>query len=367
MHDAAAAPEADRDRAEPVAQPRSARTPHRGRARAWRAPPITDNLGTFEFLVDAARAGERFAFIEANARLQVEHTVTEEVFGVDLVQAQLRDRRRRTPRRLGLLPRRPRTARLRDPSAGQSRDHEADGGRCRPAARSPPTSRPRAPACASTATATPATGRAAFNSLIAKLIVHAPRGLCRRRWPRRARALGEFRIEGVATNLGFLHALLAHPDVARQPQSTRASSSPMPTNWSRPRRQRAPTTAIVERRPARCRRRDAARAGGGAPEGTRRDRAPMPGPVVAIDVAEGDAGAAGPAGRRAGGDEDGASSSRAEWRRREPRPRARGRYALGGRRDPVRRAGEVAPRGSKPRRSTPTHPPRPRRGSAAML
>ena len=46
-------------------------------------------LGTFEFLVDAADPA-RFLFIEANPRLQVEHTVTEEVYGVDLVQAQLR-------------------------------------------------------------------------------------------------------------------------------------------------------------------------------------------------------------------------------------------------------------------------------------
>ncbi len=45
------------------------------------------SLGTFEFLVD--RATGDFFFIEANARLQVEHTVTEEITGVDLVQAQL--------------------------------------------------------------------------------------------------------------------------------------------------------------------------------------------------------------------------------------------------------------------------------------
>ena len=47
------------------------------------------SLGTFEFLVDSADERD-FAFIEANPRLQVEHTVTEEVTGVDLVRAQLR-------------------------------------------------------------------------------------------------------------------------------------------------------------------------------------------------------------------------------------------------------------------------------------
>ncbi|MBI3715327.1 MAG: carbamoyl-phosphate synthase large subunit, partial [Betaproteobacteria bacterium] len=50
------------------------------------------NLGTFEFLVDTSgRAGAQpFVFIEVNPRLQVEHTVTEAVTGVDLVQAQIR-------------------------------------------------------------------------------------------------------------------------------------------------------------------------------------------------------------------------------------------------------------------------------------
>ena len=49
-----------------------------------------DSLGTFEFLVDADGGdGADYAFIEANPRLQVEHTVTEEVTGVDLVKAQL--------------------------------------------------------------------------------------------------------------------------------------------------------------------------------------------------------------------------------------------------------------------------------------
>lgn len=50
-----------------------------------------NNIGTFEFLVDATELTDdaMFAFIEANPRLQVEHTVTEEVLGVDLVAIQL--------------------------------------------------------------------------------------------------------------------------------------------------------------------------------------------------------------------------------------------------------------------------------------
>jgi acetyl-CoA carboxylase biotin carboxylase subunit len=44
------------------------------------------SLGTFEFLVDKKK---RFYFMEANTRVQVEHPVTEMVYGIDLIQEQI--------------------------------------------------------------------------------------------------------------------------------------------------------------------------------------------------------------------------------------------------------------------------------------
>ena len=108
------------------------------------------NAGTIEFLV-APETGEHF-FIECNPRIQVEHTVTEQVTGVDLVEAQFRIASGASLQSMGL-------------GDQQAIGRAAWLTRCRRAsspgapARSPRTRSRAAPACASTPADTWATPR----------------------------------------------------------------------------------------------------------------------------------------------------------------------------------------------------------------
>ncbi|HEV3430280.1 MAG TPA: carboxyl transferase domain-containing protein [Paraburkholderia sp.] len=161
-------------------------------------------IGTFEFLVDTARGD--FVFMEANPRVQVEHCVTEAATGVDLVRAQLSLAQGATLADL----------RLNEPPpvrgyAVQARVNletmQPDGG-ARAAggvlsAYEPPSGAGlRVDGYGYTGYATSPN----YDSLIAKLIAHADdfSGALRRA----ARGLSEFRLEGVANNIGFLQALL---------------------------------------------------------------------------------------------------------------------------------------------------------------
>ncbi|MGY3369172.1 pyruvate carboxylase [Bradyrhizobium sp. GM2.4] len=172
-----------------------------------------DNLGTFEFLVDGA-AEDSFAFIEANPRLQVEHTVTEEVLGLDLVRAQLAVAAGASLASLGLaqgsIPK-PRgyAMQLRvnmetldelgatHPTGGVLAVFEPPSG---------PGVRVDSFGYAGYKTS------AAFDSLLAKVIVHTPGEAWHDVVAKASRALREFRIDGVITNIAFLQAVLAHPD-----------------------------------------------------------------------------------------------------------------------------------------------------------
>jgi acetyl/propionyl-CoA carboxylase alpha subunit len=67
-----------------------------------------------------------------------------------------------------------------------------------------------------------------FDSLLAKVIVHTPSGRLPDALAKAARALAEFRIEGVATNAGFLQSILAHPEVVAGTATTRFVDDHLP-------------------------------------------------------------------------------------------------------------------------------------------
>ncbi|MBL8486756.1 MAG: hypothetical protein JNK22_06700, partial [Rhodocyclaceae bacterium] len=181
-------------------------------------------LGTVEFLVDPAPGADPpFAFLEVNARLQVEHTVTEQVTGMDLVAAQIAVADGRSLEDLGLLApdlRRPRG------HAIQFRINaevpQEDGG-VRPAAGRieglHPASGPGIRVDA--ALADGFTPPPAFDSLLAKLVVHSPSPDYADCVRRARRALAEFRIGGIATNLPWLAALAAREEFAANAVDTR--------------------------------------------------------------------------------------------------------------------------------------------------
>ncbi|MYT75498.1 MULTISPECIES: carboxyl transferase domain-containing protein [unclassified Streptomyces] len=164
-------------------------------------------LGTVEFLVQ----GEEFVFMEANPRLQVEHTVTEEVTGVDLVAAQLRIAAGDTLAALGLdVP--PPVRGFAVQVRVNAEVAEADGSVRASAGRITRYDVPTGPGIrVDTAARTGTEIGARYDSLLAKVVAHAPRGGFEAACARAGRALDEFVVEGVRTSIPVLANLLEHP------------------------------------------------------------------------------------------------------------------------------------------------------------
>lgn len=179
-------------------------------------------IGTFEFLVDAdGGTALPFVFIEANPRIQVEHTVTEEVTGLDLVATQFALAQGASLDALGLQAVADRAP---DGVAIQLRINmetiDAQG-QARPtggtiARYEMPTGR---------GVRVDDYGRSGYapspryDSLLAKLIVRAPDFAAA--VAKAGRALDGCRIEGLGTNLELLKALIARPEVAEGAFDTR--------------------------------------------------------------------------------------------------------------------------------------------------
>jgi pyruvate carboxylase len=162
--------------------------------------------GTVEFLLDERG---HHVFIEMNPRIQVEHTVTEEITDVDLVSSQLRIAGGESLEDLGLSQEaiRPHGAALQcritteDPANG----FRPDTGRIS-AYRSPGGAGIRLDG----GTNVGAEISAHFDSMLVKLTCRGrdfPTAVSRAR-----RAIAEFRIRGVSTNIPFLQAVLDDPD-----------------------------------------------------------------------------------------------------------------------------------------------------------
>jgi acetyl-CoA/propionyl-CoA carboxylase biotin carboxyl carrier protein len=162
-----------------------------------------DNVGTVEFLVEKGEAEDGFYFLEMNTRVQVEHPVTEEVTGIDIVKTGIRvaageplpfSQEDVSWRGHAIEARLNAEDATRDfvPSPGVVTVYEEPGG---PGVRVDSSLRG------------PGLVAESYDPLFAKLIVS---GVDREEaLARLGRALAEFRVEGISTTLPFFRAILS--------------------------------------------------------------------------------------------------------------------------------------------------------------
>jgi acetyl-CoA carboxylase carboxyltransferase component/acetyl/propionyl-CoA carboxylase alpha subunit len=239
-------------------------------------------LCTFEFLLDLDSG--HWYFMEANPRLQVEHTVTEQVTGLDLVQWQLRLSQGATLLELGAQQ-----AQIPSPQgcAIQVRintERMGPDGSALPAgglvlAYEPPSGPGIRVDGHGHAGMQPHPG---FDTLLAKVIVHHPQGF-EAALQRTRRALAEFRLDGVEHNIAFAQALLAHADVRAYALSTRWLQGQVGTLLAQAEQQ--PRPKPLAHLQSRAQPQDALDAA--LPDGCVAVRTTVPGSLVALLVAPG--------------------------------------------------------------------------------
>jgi acetyl/propionyl-CoA carboxylase alpha subunit/acetyl-CoA carboxylase carboxyltransferase component len=209
--------------------------PHDLREELWRAAVALGRavryrgIGTVEFLVERSLTdstpadGYRYAFIEVNPRLQVEHTVTEAITGLDLVRLQLQLAQGAKLAALGLQQSEVPRARGVAIQARVNLETMGPDGKSIPSAGTLDVYEP----CSGPGVRVDGFGyggyatSTSYDSLLAKVVVQVSTedlATCARKADR---ALSEFRIEGVSTNIAFLRALLRHPAFARREIDTR--------------------------------------------------------------------------------------------------------------------------------------------------
>lgn len=172
---------------------------------------------TFEFLVEGTEADALFYFIEANPRLQVEHTISEEITGFDIVQFQILQALDNTFEALGFAQEKisfhgtamqarlnleiineqgtiiPQVGTLQALQLPSGKDIRVD-----------------------TFAYTGYTNSPNFDSLLAKIIVHSPFSDFERLKNKMSRTLREVYLQGVSSNLGLLQNLLQYKDFKPQ-------------------------------------------------------------------------------------------------------------------------------------------------------
>jgi acetyl-CoA carboxylase biotin carboxylase subunit len=171
------------------------------------------NAGTVEFLYDVDR--DDFYFMEVNARIQVEHPVSEMITGADLIQLQLEVAGGEFPRieQRDINPR-GHSIEVRIIAENPERGFAPSPGRIQ-LWRPPQGEGVRLDTAMEEGALVPPF----YDSMIAKLIVHAADRLSA--IARLRAALDAFTVEGVATNIALLRCIAAHPDFIANRLDTR--------------------------------------------------------------------------------------------------------------------------------------------------